>query len=305
MGSRVFISCGQRDDREQRTAARLKGELTKLGFEREDIYVAIQAQSIEDVNSGIIAELQRADYYVFVDFARERVERGWRGKRRGSLFTHQELTIAKVSGFERELFFQEKGVKLEGLMRYMAANAASFDSEDELVNGLRAAFQERGWRTDYSRHLVPGDEPVWSKTVIRTRRFHGSFLFMDIYNKRPDLAAFDTTARLEFIERQPDGPRDRCHDPTPLKVTGQGRFDQIIWPDDHGAFDLLLVDLEDPRRVFLNSAVDAHPQPIIREPGCYALEYAVLAKDFPALRFTINLEVTGELKTAKATLRKS
>lgn len=38
---------------------------------------------------------------------------------RGSLFSHQELVIAYVMGFEHVIFFFEDGVNLEGLGEYM------------------------------------------------------------------------------------------------------------------------------------------------------------------------------------------
>ena len=208
MGSKIFLSCGQSNDRERRAAARLKDELINQGF---DVYVAIRAQSIQDVNSGIINELKRSDYYVFVDFRREKLGGCASREYRGSLFTHQELAIATVSGFERVLFFREKGVKLEGLMRYMGANAIPFDSEEDLVNALAAAFRERAWRTDYSRHLIAA-KLTWSATSISVpwfgnTWFSGYFLFLDIENRRRDQAAFDTIARLEFI--QPAGSKRR------------------------------------------------------------------------------------------------
>src|ERR1700681_1582447 len=110
MPAQIFISCGQATPRERDAAARLKKALVEDGYR---VYVAIQAQSIEDVNSGIIRQLERSDYYVFIDFGRESLS--WLGREsRGSLFTHQELAIAHRTGFEHVLFFQEDGVKLEG-----------------------------------------------------------------------------------------------------------------------------------------------------------------------------------------------
>ena len=50
MPGRVFISCGQAHEPERRAAAEISDALTAAGFQP---YVAIQAQSILDVNSGI------------------------------------------------------------------------------------------------------------------------------------------------------------------------------------------------------------------------------------------------------------
>jgi hypothetical protein len=299
VSAKIFLSCGQANDRERSAAARVKEALTSQEF---DVYVAIQAQSIQDVNSGIIAELQRSDYYLFVDFRREVL--GSRQEARGSLFTHQELAIAYVSGFEHVLFFQETGMKLEGLMRYLAANPTPFDTVDQLVEGISKAIRERDWRIDYSRHLI-ATRPRWSDSVIRYGELTGRFLYIDIENKRRDLAAFDTVARLEFI--QPFGEaKYQCPNRSHLKTTGQPGFIQVIWPCSHGAFDLLVVDQQRPLHVYLNNALDVTPRvPVIRDRGRYSLEYSVLAREFPVLHFTIDLELTGVLESAAATLRET
>jgi hypothetical protein len=321
MSAKIFLSCGQANERERSAAACLKRRLTEQGF---DVYVAIQAQSIQDVNSGIIAELQRSDYYLFVDFRREvvrpddvhgrmsRLRHAWRAlanrgapEARGSLFTHQELAIAYVSEFEHVLFFQERGVKLEGLMRYLAANATRFDTVDKLVEDVSAAVRRHGWRTDYSRHLI-ATRHRWSDGCIHCGDpdrgdLTGRFLYVDIENKRGDLAAFDTVARLESIEPF-GGKKYLCKDRSLLKVAGQPGFNQIIWPCSHGAFDFLAVDEQQPWLMYLNSALDKPRVPLIKDRGRYTLGYAVLASDFPVLRFTIDLELTGKLETTTATL---
>jgi len=184
MPARVFISCGQANDEERATAANIASELQANGFET---YVAIQAQSIEDVNSGIISSLKRSDYYLFIDFKRDEMEK----VARGSLFTNQELAIAYVLGFERVLFFQQAGVRLEGLLGYMGSNPTKFQQSSELPSLVIAAINARHWQPDYSRHLVVG--PLrWSDTLIKYDDLFGRFLYIDIQNLRQDLAAYDT-----------------------------------------------------------------------------------------------------------------
>jgi hypothetical protein len=56
--------------------------------------------------------------------------------------------------------------------------------------------------------------------------------------------------------------------------------------------------------LYLHCGLDVLPvRPLIEERGQYALEYAVLARDFPVLRFTVDVELTGTLETSTATLR--
>jgi hypothetical protein len=291
--AQVFISCGQRPD-ERDVAARIEEALRNSGF---DVYVAIQAQSTEDVNSGIIGQLKRSDYYIFIDFARELVGED----HRGSLFTNQELAIAYMLGFEHVLFFQQSGLKLEGLLRYMGANATPFRTFDELPKLVTSAVAERKWSTSYSRHLA-AVRPRW-EGPIPYGQINGKFLYVDIENRRNDLPAFEAVARLLSFQRN-GGPAQPSSIRSHLKVTGALlSFEQTIWPNDHGAFDLLAVDSGDPTLVYLNTALDVAPlPPLLHGAGNYDLNYAVIARDFPMLRFTIRLQLSGDLAATEASI---
>jgi hypothetical protein len=290
--AQIFLSCGQRPS-EHDAAEALRKELCSLGF---DVYVAIRAQSTEDLNSGIIRQLKRSDYYIFVDFAREDIGRGLA---RGSLFTNQELAIAHVLGFERVLFFQQNGVKLEGLLRYMGSNATKFETPSELPALVAAVVAEREWSSHYSRHLSA--TRLRCSEVIPYGQIVGRFLYVDIENHRNDVAAFETVARLLAFESNGSG-LNPSHIRSPLKVTGALlAYEQTIWPNDFGAFDLLAVDAADPTRVYLNSALDVAPlPPLLTGAGRHILHYAVLARDFPILRFQVELVITGDFNTTSA-----
>lgn len=281
MSAKVFISCGQRSAEERQAAADTAELLSREGF---SVYVAIAAQSIEDVNSGIISQLRRSDYYVFIDFARDAVGSNFRG----SLFTNQELAIAYVLEFERVIFLQQQDVALEGLLRYMGSNATRFDAPASVPSLVLAGFRERNWSPAYSRHLVPCRRR-WSETYLQYADLAGRFLYIDVENRRHDLAAYDAVARLVSIDGA--SSPDRSH----LKVTGHPGYAQIIWPQNHGAFDMLMQSCNEPGHVFLNSALDAYPKsPVIDRPGTYHLRYAVLARQFPILYFTVRLTVDND-----------
>jgi hypothetical protein len=83
---RVFISCGQRQQREKGIANQIK-DLLRKKFQL-DSYVAVSVQGFNDV-MRITDELKRSDYYLFIDFVRKDA-----GDLPVSLFTHQELALA-------------------------------------------------------------------------------------------------------------------------------------------------------------------------------------------------------------------
>jgi len=303
MSGKVFISCGQATDEERNLASDLRHWFGSQGF---DPYVAIQAQSIQDVNSGIIAELRKADYYVFVDFPREGfVTHDGKQVRRGSLFTNQELAIAYILGFDKVLFFQHKDIVLEGLLRYMAANATKFEQSSDIVDLVRNAVAARGWNPRYSRHLV-ATNLNWSSQLIqynnpRGLSLVGRFLYVDIENRRNDIGAVHTVAQLARIT-YPDNQEVPSPDSSYLKATTFQGYTHVIRPESRRTFDLLVV-CPGSGHIYLNSSLDVTPlQPIITAPGNYSLHYEVFAESFPVLQFSLRLQVTGDVQSTEATL---
>jgi len=70
MPSRIFISCGQATDEDAGVASDLEKWFRSQGY---DPYVAVQVQTIGDLNAGIIGALKASDYYLFINFPRETV----------------------------------------------------------------------------------------------------------------------------------------------------------------------------------------------------------------------------------------
>ncbi len=299
MRAQVFISCGQRDE-ERDTARRVAQWFSEQGFKP---YVAIEAQSIQDLNSGIIRELRRSDYYVFIDFRRERLRNDQHDTvYRGSLFSHQELAIVCALQFEHTIFFRQSDVLIEGLAAYMASNATVFNRPDEVPALVAEAVQLREWNPHYSRNLMVEKLHFPPKPWSYADMF-GRFLHVDIENRRPDTGAGETVARLAAIILA-SGTRLASPNPSPLKVTGQlMAYKQTIWPHSHGAFDLLCVDAKVGYRVYLNNALDVVPRPILLEQqGEHFLEYEVFARGFDVRRFGVKLRLTAKCEEAEAKL---
>jgi hypothetical protein len=304
MPGRVFISCGQRTPAEREAAKATKRWFKRRGFEP---YVAIQAQTLADVNSGIIDQLRRADFFVFVDFRRERIVRSHKRKPgphsyRGSLFTNQELAIAYFLQFDTVIFLQQQGVALDGLMQYMGSNAERFSRPEHVVPIVKRLA--RLWSPSYSRHLALGNTRL-SETLMygdhTGQRLVRTF-YVDVHNHRHDVGALDAVARLQHIVH-PDGTIHRDIDTSPLKVTGQPGYKQVIWPQSHVAWDSLSVAMDQPSTVYLNSALDVIPRsPLISSPGKYRLAYEVFAQNFPVLKFTVNVSVSDNPEHSSATL---
>ena len=303
--ARVFISCGQATDAERKIAADVKRWFQRRGFQP---YVAIQAQTLADVNSGIIDELKRADFYVFIDFRRELLVTGGAKRKtyRGSLFTNQELAIAFLLGFEHVVFLQQLGVERNGLLNYMGSNAEIFSRSDDVLPLIKKLVTARDWKRSYTRHLLLGNDAFWGGPFTygdQTGQRNVRTFYVKIYNQRAELGALSSVARLEHIVR-PDGAIDRKIDRSPLKATGSAQsYTQVIWPQSVATWDCLSVSIEEPPNIYLNSSLDVVPRkPIISEIGEHLLAYEVFAENFPVLKFGVKLIVSDNPHKTSATL---
>jgi hypothetical protein len=317
MRSRVFISCGQSCPEERELASKVGNLLTARGF---DVYIAIDVQTILEINSRIIQELKNSDCYLFINFRRERIGFGWKTGRqyRGSLFSNQELAIAYALNFERILVINQDRILPEGILKYIGINTEKFVGFDDCCATVERALDRSGWTTDYSRRLrADGLRP--SDRGLHYGRLRGYFFYINIHNGRPDIAALETTCRCVGFARIGEHLRP-CPIRSPLKATGRSGFAHTIFPNSHEAFDILCVGycskpvvmsqnanavsgafvgspmmLQETRGVFLNSAldsVDGHSLEIT--PGVWELRYEFFAINFPVLSVSIELTLTDE-----------
>ncbi len=75
--SKVFITCEQHGSADDPTselgiATIVKRRLEELGFE---VYIAIEQHTLNGFTENIIPSLQESEYYLFIDFNREKNNR--------------------------------------------------------------------------------------------------------------------------------------------------------------------------------------------------------------------------------------
>src|SRR5260370_18122380 len=120
--ARVFISCGQQPD--EATIAREIGlRLEALGY---DPYIAVREQTLRGLKENIFDQLSKSEYFVFVDFKREELDRKTPPEYRGSLFSHHQFASASYLSLAT-LVFHENGVRnLDGDVGLLHAIAIPF-----------------------------------------------------------------------------------------------------------------------------------------------------------------------------------
>ena len=202
MAGKVFISCGQRPPDETAIAHQIR-DLLKSAFNL-DSYLAFKIQSFDDVMQ-ITKEFSICDYYLFVDFGRERL--GWSFKRRGSLFTHQELAVARNLGFSEIIALQQNGVVLEGFAKYVLSNPEHFTTDEDLLTKIERLVHERGWNKNYSRNLIAGEifkspQPTLYQDHSLAVPRNDIIWHCPILNRRNDKAAANTLAILKEIKAE-------------------------------------------------------------------------------------------------------
>jgi hypothetical protein len=304
MGAKVFISCGLARPNERAVAECVAKWFNSEGFEA---YVAVTVQTIMDLNAGVIGALKNSDYYLFINFRREKVI-GPPDSFRGSLYTHQELAVAYALGFDRMILVNQSGTAIEGVLQFIVTNTPRFETEGEVLGIVKDAVRAEHWLPAFSRQLTVEQVAFAYPPTL----FHDHatlpqgrpclFLHGYVANRRPDIAARQTICRLCEISSIV-GPAVVHEDFTPLKATGFTGYEQTIWPSSVGRFDLLSIHYVKPNEIFLHSLNDMGPRrPAISSVGRYKLIYEILAEHFPQVRFAVELEVTGAVKTTKANL---
>jgi hypothetical protein len=155
--ARVFISCGQQKGSDEvEIARRIAEKVEKIGFEA---YIAVEEQTLKGVKENIFRRLSESEYFIFIDFKRERLFKLKNGsfedtgKHRGSLFSHQELSIATFLDIQA-LCFQEKDLEEEGgILKFIQANCIKFTDRHLLPDVVVEKIRERGWSPNWRNEL--------------------------------------------------------------------------------------------------------------------------------------------------------
>ena len=304
MPGKVFISCGQDSEDEKKIANEIKAwfEDPIRGY---SAYIAINVQRLEDINNAIVKELSSSDYFVFIDFRREKIKWFQHKRYRGSLFSHQELALSYYLGFENTILLIENGVCVEGFAKYIQSNPKPFKRRSQILNLIEEEVRARRWSPMYSRHLtIEGIEklPMPIAYGDHTGNYSAVTVFeCRIRNNRNYTTAMYVSAVLRRINNLPSPDISYLKWAGLWEVVG---YYQIIFPQSEGRLCLLQVDNNNPLSVFLQSARDAFPRaPIISGPvGRYRLSYQIFAEGFPMLEFEVYLDLTGNPATTNVTL---
>lgn len=300
--ARVFISCGQQKNTDElEIANRIAEKLHKMGF---DPYIAVAELSLKGVKENIFRRLSESEYFIFVDFRRERLDKGTdEVVYRGSLFSHQELAVASFLDIE-VLPFQEAGVKKDdGILRFIQANCVHFESGDRhlLPDVIAEKVREQGWSPSWRNELeLERESDQFEQLTVRPDGTPARFYHIKVWNHHKQKVAHDCAAYLERMQLS----NGTVFAPEPVEFKWKGIVTPriSIFPQSFRYLDAFHVFNASPNIVHLG--IDG---PIVdysgyfdmyklEGPGDFVLTYIVLSDNFPPTRAEYRLHIGSSIE---------
>ena len=283
--ARVFISCGQRTEREKKIGLEVEKYFRERGFET---YFATEVHSPEALSEHIFASLKESEYFVFIDFKREKIESGWfkkikSGKFRGSLFVNQEIAIAAFLKLEG-IGFLEKGVKREGILDYLIFNARPFKDGTEIIARLKNETSH--WDPESVNELfLSYDKRGDTKdSILRNhpQKPLTDWWHIEVKNRHKTKHAFSCFAYLSFLKNIDTEKKIKI--PTiELNWSGLGDYTINILADGKRELDALFIIHQENKVRFpsreLTTTSPRFQLPVL-DNGTYLLEYSVVSSNF-------------------------
>ncbi|WP_009959111.1 hypothetical protein [Verrucomicrobium spinosum] len=298
--AKLFLSCGQNTDYHERETAKAIAEtlgVRGLGFE---VFYAPDVQTTKSVVETIFRELRDADYYVFIDFKREKLTKPGKSKpdgHRGSLFTHQEFAIACFLGLPM-ISFQEKGVEpLQGIVGAVLANSTPFGDREHLARIIRSTVFEKletgEWCLESGNQLqmsvTPqnGDLADWAGGI---KVLHYHIRIQNPHRQRPATSCFAYIQRITDKLNGEDLPIYTCE----LKWEGTPLQGIRIGPGGMRGLDAFVAQTAPDHSLVFKPCTDAVNH-IVQLTGPHQLQvtYVVTSNEFPDTTGTFEIDYDG------------
>ncbi|MFC2009083.1 hypothetical protein ACFLUT_03415, partial [Chloroflexota bacterium] len=279
-----------------------------VGFE---VYVAKRQQRLEGLKENIFRELQQSEYFLFIDFCRERVcdptaalaceERPCRG----SLFAHQELGLAAFLGLDCLLFSEEGLLEREGVLGTLQGNSIRFRDRSclpslvvsEVQRRVTAGLWDPRWKNQMHAYRTTPDEYESVDYVAKVYR-PSRYYHVAVQNDHRDRVAYDCVVFLDTIV---DLKKDQ---PTQLELTefkwkGVTSPTVPIPPGGIRFFDAFHVDLARPQVAMLGvNLFTVDYSGYLQEltgPGDFLLTWSVYSSSLPAASVTLKLHLDKDV----------
>ena len=307
--ARVFISCGQQKGTDEvEIAHRIFEKLEKMGFEP---YIAVEEFSLKGVKENIFRRLSESEYFIFIDFKRERLFKPKNGnfedtgKHRGSLFSHQELAIATFLDIEA-LAFQEEGVKEnDGILKFIQANCIKFKDRHLLPDVIAEKVRERGWDPSWRNELLlERDDSDWKDAFNLRVNKEARWYHIKVRNLHRQEIARDCVAYLEKMKDLSTG-EEKSPELVEFKWKGVNSPRVAIPPKEFRYLDAFHIYYDSQNIVhlginpFVLDFSGYYELYKLRGPGTFELTYVVFSENFSPAKATFKLQIGERLDDIK------
>jgi hypothetical protein len=291
--ARVFISCGQRTKRETEIGKSVEDYFKSNKFET---YFAERVHSSEALTENIFKFLRQSEYFVFIDFRREKINEE---EFRGSLFVNQEIAIATFLKLEG-IGFCEKGKKREGILDYHIYNEFPFEDGTEIIETLKK--ETKKWDINSVNELKiiydPRSTSINITITDRPQQPLSDWYHLEIKNRNKSKHAFSCHA---YVTRIKD-------------LSGKEEFEiptnELIW----SGIGVVIVNIMGGTRRELDAFYIIHGENQIRfhqrpltttspqyhlpdlPQGKYLIEYTIISSNFEKVSQSYILEFEGSVK---------
>lgn len=296
--ARIFISCGQQKGTDEVDIAhKIVEKLEKMDF---DSYIAVEEQTLKGVKENIFQRLSESEYFIFIDFKRERLNMP-DPVHRGSLFSHQELAIAAFLSIE-VLAFQEEGVKRDdGILKFIQANCIPFKDRHLLPDVVAEKVRERGWNSNWRNELLleRDDKDYGDAIDVRVNK-KSRWYHIKVRNLHWQEIARDCIAYLESVKDLVTG-KVKTFELVEFKWKGVNIPRIAISPKLFRYLDAFHVYYDSPTiahlgiNPFIVDFTGYYEPYTLRGPGTFELTYVVFSENFSPARAIFILHIRNHL----------
>jgi hypothetical protein len=233
------------------------------------VFFASRVQDSKSLTQIIFRELEDSDYYMLIDFKREKLlppSKAWRffrGRRfqhRGSLFSHQEFALACHLGLELAPF-REAGVEpFTGIVGEVMGNAIEFNDRNGLVELVRDHIQEKIDRDEWSLstkntlQLVKApDQGIKATWVSGDKVAYYHIHVRNLHWRKPATNCYAYLDKVIDLNTIKDVRLYTCE----LKWEGTKQSGVRIQPKGYRGLDAFVVVLSEPKELLLMPQTDA------------------------------------------------
>jgi hypothetical protein len=309
LSARVFISCGQaKGTDEVEIAKEIAFHLKELGY---DPYIAVEEQSLRGVKENIFQRLKESEYFIFIDFKRERLSRIKEShedtyQHRGSLFSHQELAIATFLDHQ-VLAFQEEGLKKDdGILGYIQANCIPFQDRTTLSSLVIEKVRNRSWMPNWRNEIILDRDENYFEVARSPNEGVGNWYHIKVTNNHLTKIANNCIAFVEKITNLTTN-EIRILDYLELKWKGVIVDKISIPPGTYRFLDAFHVNFSNPSIAWLGLnpfIVDWQGYRLTHNiigPGTFDIQYIVFSDGFSPIRTTFRLHIVTNIQDIQFT----